>query len=602
MSHIVPVKRSVAEILAAARAAVAAKEAEKKQKEAARAIEVAVAVNMQTAEALTVHAPTIPLPHPLNPEQQMAVDYAYFGRSFNLIGSAGVGKTYTVKAIIKTLQAGHRFPILDRSTQRLTSGTPGVAMIAYTRRAVRQMAKQMDEDMRKHCMTFHALVEYAPEEYQAEVWNSETQQAEWVTKMRFAPTYHAGNKLPAGLKYIFIDESSMLSTEYFQQLWDALPRPEECVFIFIGDLNQLPPVYGIPILGKKLTELPIIELTRVYRQALESPIIALALAVKNNDFTQFERAIKAGEFSYESERDVRILDLKSMPKSKTVIEREGKGKVTLHVWKKPLEKEDGLAAVCAHLRGMIIRKEYDPDEDIVLCPWDKSFGAIEMNLAIADFLGRQRGAKVWEVIAGYEKKYLAVGDRLMIDKAEAIIEKIEINPKYLGKTPVPASEKMNRWGVGGEVTGSNFFDEDLSEDQIQAMLDAHSDVKDRSRSASHLLTVKWLDTGYTTVVSEAGAINSSQFAYAMTVHKSQGSEYRRVIVVTSHVHGGMCSRELVYTAFTRASQELYVLMAPGLLRKAAAAPRIKGDTLADKIAFFKSRLEEKEMEVVDDKD
>ena len=55
----------------------------------------------------------------------------------------------------------------------------------------------------------------------------------------------------------------------------------------------------------------------------------------------------------------------------------------------------------------------------------------------------------------------------------------------------------------------------------------------------------------------------------------------------------MCSRELIYTAITRAREELYVLCDPGMLSSAAKKPRIKGDTLADKIAFFNSRLEEK---------
>jgi ATP-dependent exoDNAse (exonuclease V) alpha subunit len=55
----------------------------------------------------------------------------------------------------------------------------------------------------------------------------------------------------------------------------------------------------------------------------------------------------------------------------------------------------------------------------------------------------------------------------------------------------------------------------------------------------------------------------------------------------------MCSRELTYTAFTRAAEELYVIMDPQLLGKAASKPRIKGDTLADKLAFFSARLQEK---------
>ena len=42
--------------------------------------------------------------------------------------------------------------------------------------------------------------------------------------------------------------------------------------------------------------------------------------------------------------------------------------------------------------------------------------------------------------------------------------------------------------------------------------------------------------------------------YAMTVHKSQGSEFDRVVVVTPNAPSPVLSRELVYTALTRAKQ------------------------------------------------
>jgi exodeoxyribonuclease V alpha subunit len=43
--------------------------------------------------------------------------------------------------------------------------------------------------------------------------------------------------------------------------------------------------------------------------------------------------------------------------------------------------------------------------------------------------------------------------------------------------------------------------------------------------------------------------------YAMTVHKSQGSEFDRVRVVTPNAPSPVLSRELVYTALTRAKQQ-----------------------------------------------
>jgi exodeoxyribonuclease V alpha subunit len=48
-------------------------------------------------------------------------------------------------------------------------------------------------------------------------------------------------------------------------------------------------------------------------------------------------------------------------------------------------------------------------------------------------------------------------------------------------------------------------------------------------------------------------------AYALTVHKSQGSQYRRVFVVILWEHLQMLDRSLIYTAITRAKEGCYVL-------------------------------------------
>lgn len=49
------------------------------------------------------------------------------------------------------------------------------------------------------------------------------------------------------------------------------------------------------------------------------------------------------------------------------------------------------------------------------------------------------------------------------------------------------------------------------------------------------------------------------FAYAMTIHKSQGSEYRAVIVVQSWEHYMMLQRNLLYTAITRAKDKVVLI-------------------------------------------
>ncbi len=53
-------------------------------------------------------------------------------------------------------------------------------------------------------------------------------------------------------------------------------------------------------------------------------------------------------------------------------------------------------------------------------------------------------------------------------------------------------------------------------------------------------------------------LNNLQLAYASTVHKSQGSEYRHVILAVAPSHSKMLRRNLLYTACTRAKHHLHL--------------------------------------------
>jgi exodeoxyribonuclease V alpha subunit len=53
---------------------------------------------------------------------------------------------------------------------------------------------------------------------------------------------------------------------------------------------------------------------------------------------------------------------------------------------------------------------------------------------------------------------------------------------------------------------------------------------------------------------EADQINDLRLAYAITIHKSQGSEFPAVIMPVSTQHWIMLQRNLVYTGLTRAKK------------------------------------------------
>ncbi|MFL6671958.1 MAG: exodeoxyribonuclease V subunit alpha [Massilia sp.] len=71
-------------------------------------------------------------------------------------------------------------------------------------------------------------------------------------------------------------------------------------------------------------------------------------------------------------------------------------------------------------------------------------------------------------------------------------------------------------------------------------------------------------------------------AFAMTVHKSQGSEFRHTVLVLPQDRGGILARELVYTGITRASAEFTLVSPAGavlgeaILRRTHRASGLRG--------------------------
>ncbi len=60
-------------------------------------------------------------------------------------------------------------------------------------------------------------------------------------------------------------------------------------------------------------------------------------------------------------------------------------------------------------------------------------------------------------------------------------------------------------------------------------------------------------------------------AYAISVHKSQGSEYRAVIVVITEEHSRMAQRHLLYTAVTRGKEHVFLVADPATLQSSVSS-------------------------------
>jgi exodeoxyribonuclease V alpha subunit len=166
----------------------------------------------------------------------------------------------------------------------------------------------------------------------------------------------------------------------------------------------------------------------------------------------------------------------------------------------------GINALNVALRGILNPPSDDPTEPFVTMPF------------------AERGAA-----KGAERPTLRRGDRVLVTQ----------NDYRLGVVNGDLGTVQEIIPGGGRRDESG----KLIEDQILVAIDGSGDV-----------------------VTFAGqSITSLRHAYCMSVHKSQGSEARAVIVVASSSHYIMLGRRLLYTAVTRA-KELLVLVGdhPGL--------------------------------------
>ena len=86
------------------------------------------------------------------------------------------------------------------------------------------------------------------------------------------------------------------------------------------------------------------------------------------------------------------------------------------------------------------------------------------------------------------------------------------------------------------------------------------------------------------VAFDLAELDAVETAYALTVHKSQGSEYDIVAVVHPPADSPLVSRELLYTAVTRAARQLVVVASVESIRRAVTTPTRRVTGLADALS------------------
>ncbi len=183
-------------------------------------------------------------------KQRLAIMTAVKKGLLVLTGGPGTGKTTTLNGIIELYEKRKLRVLLDAPTGRA--------------------AKRMSEVTGREAKTLHRLLEV--------VWGENDRQK-----------FSRNMQNPLECDAVIIDELSMVDVHLFWGLLDALPLG--CRLIMVGDSDQLPPVGAGNVLQDIISSdlLPVVALTEVFRQALESLIVTNAHKIVRGEYPDLSK-------------------------------------------------------------------------------------------------------------------------------------------------------------------------------------------------------------------------------------------------------------------------------------------------------------------------
>jgi exodeoxyribonuclease V alpha subunit len=366
----------------------------------------------------------------LSAEQRHAVELAASSRILVLTGGPGCGKTFTTRAIVALWRA------MGKS----------ILLAAPTGRAAQRLA----ELTRVEAKTIHRMLAFDPR------------------SMQFR--HDEDNSLEA--QAFVVDETSMLDLFLAHSLFKAIP-PEAQVLL-VGDIDQLPSVGPGMVLRDLIesSQIPVVRLTEIFRQAAESHIVTNAHRINAGLFPRLTPTTKFAESDC--------------------------------LWLEAAEPELGAEGIVHLVNDYLPKHGIDPVKEVqVLCPTTRGeVGTRQLNMLLQQVLNPRVSGKT-ELARG--ASVLRVGDR--------VIQQVNDYTR----------EVFN--GDLGTVTRI-----DLEEQEVVVQF-AEREVRYDYADLSELA-----------------------LAWAVTVHKSQGSEFPVVIFPVFMQQYLLLSRNLLYTGLTRAKQ------------------------------------------------
>ena len=305
--------------------------------------------------------------------------------------------------------------------------------------------------------------------------------------------------MPFTSDVVILDEVSMVADELFEMLVNALADGTK--FIMVGDVAQLDSI-GVGVMRSIIASniVPTISLTKIHRQAEDSAIITHSLAYRHGNLPQ--------------------LSLNDNWKMK------GNKKDLGYVFENSAEEEK-LLTDAYKVFALAFKKYPVTDIQILTQTVNNTKKINEMAQKIANPKNSKKNQ--YTVFQGKEGEYvLREGDKVL-------------NTANKYKTLAAENESVYRPIFNGN-TGII--------ESIEYEYDKKGNIKDIEMIIDF--------DGIGRVLLKKNDVKTIQLGYAMTVHKSQGSTIPCVIVMLPF-HFMLNTRELLYTALTRASDKCFLL-------------------------------------------
>lgn len=458
----------------------------------------------------------------VDPHQKQALSMVAHQTLNMITGGPGTGKTYTLARIIAALN--HSIPNLR------------VAMAAPTGKAAQRMKEALQNSLNDSAMLDMGFdVE-------------KLKQQETLTIHRLLglgngvqPKHHAQNPLPYDV--IVIDEASMLDLNLATLLFEATPH--QCRLILLGDANQLASVD----VGSVLSDLQKVK-------ALEHNQVNLVTS----------RRFRKGALIGEMAQFIQNLDLNHLPKSSTEMLSNFEQEICSPSELTYIELQHGM--------DDFIQLEYLPestnDKNLKNYYEKLSLGFHEYFQALKNYIEQGYPAdSVSEIMTRFDDY------RILVAISHGALGRIRLNQeieKQLFEMLKFAGQQS--WYIGRPVMMTyNDYQLGLSNGDIGICF-RHRQFPDQFEVYFPSLD-QWFPT--------SRLPKSMETCFALSIHKSQGSEFRHAAVVLDQSATRLLSQELIYTAITRAKTVVSLLVYPLAFDQALRVKTLRKSGLFNKI-------------------